>query len=81
MVAAAAVAVLSALPLSLPADVAGLHPTVLLIRPIAIAASRGIASLHRDSSHRRLRSLHHSQLLELSHQAAPVEVACLDVRH
>ncbi len=79
--AAIAVVVLSALPLSLPASVASLYPAILLVRPIAIAASRGIASLHRDSSHRRLRSLYHSQLLELGHQAALVEVACLDVRH
>ena len=60
MVAAIAVIVLSALLLSLPAGVAGLYPAVLLVRSIAIAAGRGIASLHRDSSHRRLRSLYHS---------------------
>ncbi len=51
---------LSALLLSLLANVASLYPTILLIRPIAIATSQGIASLHRDGSHRRLRSLCHS---------------------
>ena len=51
---------LSALLLSLLASVASLYPAVLLVRPIAIAASRGIASLHRDGSHRRLCSLCYS---------------------
>ncbi len=60
VVAAAAVAVLSALLLGLLADVVGLYPAVLLVRPIAIAVGRGIASLHRDGSHRRLCSLCHS---------------------
>ncbi len=51
---------LSALLLSLLVGVAGLYLAVLLVRSIAIAAGRGIASLHRDSSHRRLRSLRYS---------------------
>ncbi len=72
---------LSALLLSLLASVAGLYLAVLLVRSIAIAASRGIASLHCNSSHRRLYSLCYSQLLELGHQAALVEVACLGVRY